>query len=472
MTGNAQKPNVVPDPVRAMPEWLTRHDRPSTAYTVVEGEARRGEAWTNIGEGRMKVPFGSDETSRVIRAHEMMHAKVSPVSVPGELAGHWNVPMNIIVAAEEFRVNMLVDQAGFDLDDLCDGSEVRAGEIAGKNNNWNGAVEVLLACAGTKAGNDFVRGVGKSNNEMMLALREVHKALKKEWRAIVRENKRKRPADGIGSTFQYEFRIERPDETFLDVELPAGFARVTQRLADFAARFLVGDGDGDPGDIELPDADDIKQKTAATGRWGRLIELPVPKPRTSDGIIGRKRIATNVGRNPRRISRLLTDPEKRVFDRKTRGRGGVVLIDQSGSMRLSEADIWEMVEAAPGCVIIGYSHRPGSTGVPNIWVIAERGKVCDRDGVPHGNGGNGVDGPAVEFAQKKRLTGEPFIWVCDGIVTDHLDHSAPNLTRECQAQVRKYGIHMVNDTAEAVSALKRAAHGKLPMQGRQLGIMT
>jgi len=452
------------EPVRAMPEWLTREDRPTEAYRVEEGAARRGEAWTNISEARMRVPFGRDDTSRVIRAHEMVHAKVSPVTLERELVEGWHLPMDLLIAAEEMRVNMLVGMAGFDPDALCDGSEVRAGEIAGQNNDWNGAVHSLLAMAGTKAGNDFVRGVGKHNKEMELALREVHKAVKKEWRAIVRDNGRDRAGQRIGSTEVHRAAILDTDDDVVYHEVPFGFMVATKRLAEFAAAFLIGEGEPGDGDAEIPTPGEAEQmgKTRGNARFARLIEKPVPKPRRSDGIIGRKRVATNVGRNPRRINRMLTDPEKRVFDRKVRGRGGIVLIDQSGSMSLTEDDIYGLLEAAPGCVIIGYSHRPGSSGVPNIWVIADRGQVCERGHIPTGNGGNGVDGPAVEFAQKRRRKGEPFIWVCDGVVTDHRDHYMDNLGTICRRQVEKYGIHMVETPDEAIAALKRAEHQTLP----------
>jgi hypothetical protein len=84
--------------------------------------------------------------------------------------------------------------------------------------------------------------------------------------------------------------------------------------------------------------------------------------------------------------------------------------------------------------------------------------------VPGGNGGNGVDGPAIRFAASKRRKGEPFIWVCDGIVTDGVhDTTYDNLDLECVRLVRKHGIHMVENVRGAVDALKQVANGsRLP----------
>jgi hypothetical protein len=236
---------------------------------------------------------------------------------------------------------------------------------------------------------------------------------------------------------------------------------LTVPIARLLESLLKPEGnDGTPdefGNEEIPDVKNIAKSGA--GAFARLIELELPKPRAVDGNLGRKRVATNIGRNPRRIGRMLTDPERRIFDRRAKGRGGVVLIDQSGSMRLETENLWEIIEEAPGCVIIGYSHRTGSEEIPNVWVMAERGKVVEK--VPAGNGGNGVDGPAIRFAQAKRKQGEPFIWVCDGYVTDGKgDNNFANLTDECANLVIKHSIHQVNDVEGAIKALKQVKHGK------------
>ena len=53
----------------AMPEWLSREDRIAAPWTVVEGAAQRGEAFTDLVSHHMQIPVGADETSRCIRAH-------------------------------------------------------------------------------------------------------------------------------------------------------------------------------------------------------------------------------------------------------------------------------------------------------------------------------------------------------------------------------------------------------------------
>ncbi|MFM8529099.1 MAG: hypothetical protein ACKOD2_05370, partial [Ilumatobacteraceae bacterium] len=94
-----------------MPELIQRADRPPAAWRVVPGRAQRGHAWTNLGNGMMRAPAGDDPTSRCIRAHELMHAKVSPFVrwLPDDCN---HLTKSDVDAAEEFRVNMLVRAAG------------------------------------------------------------------------------------------------------------------------------------------------------------------------------------------------------------------------------------------------------------------------------------------------------------------------------------------------------------------------
>ena len=448
--------NVIPQAQKAMPEWLTRRDRTNGAWNVQQGNAQRGDAWTNITGCEMRVPFGDDQISRLVRAHEMMHAKVSPAIMDPRVADHYAVTDEMLRACEEFRVNMLVGKAGFDVEELRDGSENLAGEIAGRNNDWNGGLTMLVACAGTKSATEFLKGVKKANPDMEASLRKIHNGIKARWRKETR-----RGHESLASTKPYSVDVGGGET----VMITSGYRRMTVEYAKWLSQFLVNTDElaDDDGDNVIPDADDVGKKVRSKrtgGQFARLVELPVAKPRSVDGRIGRKRVATNIGRNPRRIERMLTDPEQRIFDRRTRGKGGIVLIDQSGSMSLTEDDLWSIIKAAPGCVIIGYSHRAGTVDEPNIWVMADRGRVCDK--VPMGQGGNGVDGPAIRFALKRRRNGEPFVWVCDGLVTDGA-HDRPDdtLSEECAKLVVKHGIHMTPDVKEGVEALRKASTGRL-----------
>lgn len=446
---------------RAMPEFITRNDRAPQNWSVQEGAPVRGDAWTDMRAGQMRVPFGADELSRVVRAHELMHSKVSPTDMESiqKLAKRENLLFDLLISAEEFRVNMLISEQGFDADELADGSESKTGKILGENKDWNGLVRFIPAVAGTKAGKDFLRGMKTSNPAFEEQGREIQKALTKMWRTA----KKATHVGGvkrIASTKPYE--IDCVDgESVTTIVVPKGFVNFTIPVARYLQSLLIAENsDGTPDEYGEEVPVNVKQVNKhGRGVFANLILQELPKPNHVDGRIGRKRMATNIGRNPRRINRMLVDPERRIFDKRAKGKGGIVLIDQSGSMNLSDEDIWEIVNVASGCVIIGYSHKPKSDNIPNVWVIADRGKVADK--IPHGNGGNGVDGPAIRFAQSKRKNGEPFIWVCDGCVTDgDTDGQYPNLTKECADLVSKFGIHMVENMEGAVEAMKQASRGE------------
>lgn len=440
----------------AMPEFLSpRKDGIGDgSWSVEEGHPVRGDAWTRLDERRMRVPVGNDEMTRVVRAHEMMHARVSPLSLKEAYEAMPQYHPRVIECAEEFRINTLVGRAGFDLSALVDGSEAKSGKRVAESEQWNEAVTFLSAVAGTKGAADFLRGVRGVNPDWAKALREVEKALLKTVKRVA-------PTQ-IGSTAP---STDHPN-------VPRGFDVWTRRFAEIidlaikAGEKTVTDEDGDDIDnvTETISPEEMKERMkSVTGDAGVFAPLRldpnVPLTRHVAGTMGRKRIATNVGRNPRRIHRTLTDPERRIFDRVTKGQGGIVVIDQSGSMSLSTDQVWEIVNAAPGCVIIGYSHSTGTTDHPNAWILADRGKVCES--VREGGRGNGVDGPALRFALSKRKHNEPVIWVCDGMVTDgKTDHYYDNLGEECVNLVVKHGIHTVNNVSEAKEALNRAKRGE------------
>lgn len=442
----------------AMPEFLSRDDIDPRSWSVQQGAPLRGDAWTEMRTATMRVPFGDDEMSRVIRAHELTHAKISPIdkaTMESYIEEH-RLTRDSVISAEEFRVNMTIKHLGFDIDALRDGSEFKAGQICGHNNNWNGMVRFVASTAGSKACNDFVRGISKTNPALGARAKEVQKELLKYHKKLLKYH---------GINAKESFRYISDTTPVGRHQVPAGFDTYTRAIAEMLDTLLIPEGGGGPNGE--PDSSPEEGNTPSpadvfggrAGKFADLIEDVRPKPRHVDGKLGRKRVAVNVGKNPRRINRMLVDPERRIFDRRAKGRGGVVLIDQSGSMSLSDSDIWNIISHAPGCLIIGYSHRADSTTIPNVWVIADRGKVVEQ--VPEGNGGNGVDGPAIRFAQARRRYNEPFIWVCDGIVTDGKgDNEYPNLTDECAKLVAKHNIHMVDDVNEAIEAFKSIALGR------------
>ena len=171
------------------------------------------------------------------------------------------------------------------------------------------------------------------------------------------------------------------------------------------------------------------------------------------GGLGKRRIASNMGRSPRRIGRMFTDPQKRIFDRKVKGNGGVVLIDYSGSMALSEKDVLDIMEAAPGCTVACYTTNSfDKDGAANCWILGERGRMTSA--IPESRGGNGVDHPALVWAvQQKQRSNAPVVWVTDGGVLGPGQGYRAQLAMQCIKTVQKSKVLIRNEVEDAIELL-------------------
>jgi len=67
----------------------------------------------------------------------------------------------------------------------------------------------------------------------------------------------------------------------------------------------------------------------------------------------------------------------------------------------------------------------------------------------------------LNYALRRRKSGEPMLWVCDGHVTDETDDVHSELTEECARVVALNHIHQVPDVESAVKALTKAANGNV-----------
>jgi hypothetical protein len=146
-----------------------------------------------------------------------------------------------------------------------------------------------------------------------------------------------------------------------------------------------------------------------------LEKMPLTLPHT--GRKGRKLIPMPYGKSIRFIAREDTDPEQRVFSRKTRSKGGIVVVDCSGSMSFDDSDLDRIMAATAGATVICYSSGNEEYNPPgaNIWLVAHNGRRTSR--LPSFPGNNGVDGPALEYGLSLRKHNEPVVWITDTRVT-------------------------------------------------------
>jgi hypothetical protein len=416
------------------PELLGRDDDESSGpWIVKEGSTMRGSASCNLTDRILEVPLGPGEQARVVRAHELMHARVSPYA-HHLLRALDEVSSRALECAEELRVNTLLDRLGFDLSVLCDGTEKVGAKRLASEGSWAEAVCFMLAVLGTGAEREFFTGIRGGNSSWTTPLR----AVRKRTLAILAQNTR-----ALASTALNED------------ELPSGYASSTLPIARMVTNVMAARVPTTAQELRsFRRSLEVGGRRSPTGVFAPLVfdDSLARLSRTGAGALRRSRPSTS-GTVMRFPGRLLTDDQRRAFSRRVRCRGGVVVVDQSGSMEIDPDSLHALVRSAPHALVVGYSHRPGDRGkTPNCWVLCDRVKVASS--YPSGNVGNGVDGAVLCWALRQRRAGEPVVWVTDGQVTDSHDHPDDALAAACARLVRRHRIRLARDLGEATKALR------------------
>jgi len=458
------------------PEVLTRHDVEHGQWDTGSCAPKRGLPHTDIVNRKIVVPTDDTPMSRAIRAHEMMHAKVSPGTEWPKWISREVASQEAMTVCEELRVNFLCEKAGFPvMKDLSDDGETADGERIAMMGDWHSAVMFAIATAGTASAKKYLTGVRRHRRDWGPALLSIQK------RAI----KHFKDATKYGTSYLASTDVDEGAQL-----APMGF-RYTETLAEWVDRIAgmtppeppqegedegdaKGEGDGTKSstsptkfDKITPEEFDGKVKSTdidpvshgSVPRWGELQFGKVPLEVINTGAMGKKRVATNVGRNPRRVHRYMTDPEMRLFDRRIRAKGGIVVLDVSGSMSFSRDQIRTIVEEAPGATVIAYSWN--RDGGDNCWILAQDGKMYRE--IDNVSAGNGVDLPALQWAVKNRRRNEPIVWVSDGGVSGVGDGFHETLFRQCAKYVQKNGILCASNMDEAIDLFKKMGRGQKPV---------
>lgn len=458
---------------RPLPAMLSRQDVPNGNWTVEHCRPVRGEPATNVGERIMLAPTLDTDLAQVIRAHEMIHAKLSPTGADFEKWISREVAsQTAMIAVEELRVNVLAQKAGFDVKKLLtDGSELSSGERCAIDKDWGSAVAMCIATAGTAGHKLFLNGVRRHNRAWGDALLDIGKRALREMKKSERDKQLTSTEtfhrDGISlSPFGFTY-TERLAEW---LDRLADFAPPETRKGDTPQKGKEGVGNSgrkgshsNEGEAGKANRDGephkgITPSDGSHGTWGELRIERCPMPKYGKGIMGKKRIATNMGRRPRRIHRMLTDPAMRVFDRTTKGTGGMVIIDASGSMSFTTEQIMEIITHAPGATVALYSE--GRSHATNFWIVADKGKMVDNVETCDYGHGNGVDFPAIQWGKKNlRNPKAPLVWITDGGVCGVSDAYSELLAIQCLSYARKNRYIVVPHIEEAINQLKQLSNG-------------
>jgi hypothetical protein len=426
-------------------------------WKVEEGDSKRGDAWTNFDKHVIKVPLVDDETASVVRGHELIHARISPDDF--EVLEHYSeyegLSVDSILSAEEVRVNTVLKCLGYKTELLTDGSEKESGKRLAKEGSAKAYDQMITFGAGlvnTSAFRAFINGVRSVDKEWALDLRELEKSILKEVRSFKSDVKR------ISNDRDSVYWSDKNQEDYKC--LSRGFLGFSAPIAGIIEGYRKGNEDS-----EITNFTGVAIPTGK-GKWAKLrIHNGIKLDKQVRGRLARRKKPAPTGSRIAYPSRLLTDPERRIFSQKPRDNGGIVLLDLSGSMSLSIEDIDKMVEASPGALVAGYSHNKGKPHSPNFWVLADRGKrVSTLSGINYGHG-NGVDGPALNWALSKRRGSEPIIWVCDGIVTTDEDKGYHEGGKACAEIIKKHKILVTPTLSDAIEMLRHPSSSKSKVYG-------
>jgi len=467
------------------PELIGRRDTGGGAWTVNNCEARRGDPRTDLINRVMDAPSDNDELARVIRAHELMHSKISPANEWPAWIKREVATRRSLEAVEELRVNYLCQKAGFKMNEfLADGSEMADGERIGAIRDWQGAVTMALATASSKANKAFLNGVRRHNRVWGDALLDISKRAIKEMKkadkhgglaSTAEDSKSKLAPLGFTHTERLAEWLDRlVGVDPKDIEREYGDKREekkqkkTGKIADSSTTADEGkgihsnkDGDGDEKTKGRMSGTPITNITPSSPSdraitWTELRVARLPMPKLTKGNIGKRRVASNVGLRPRRMHRILTDPEMRIFDRVIRGRGGVVIIDASGSMNFTHEQIRNIVENAPGALVALYTDRAGKG--TNMFIVADKGRMVNE--LPETGFGNGVDFPALVWGVKhKQRHNSPMIWVTDGGVCAGNTGFSNISAMQCLTYCKKNRIAIVPYIEDAIEQLNNLRKG-------------
>lgn len=489
MTTDYNNESVVAGTMQPLPQVVAsyREDIDQSVSWDVQPSAGDFNVGVDFASGILSVPLTGDDYSRLVQLRELVRLRVSPTNndVYKQAADNWatsDVTEHLLKIAEQARVAAITRQfaGSMGISIEPDGSEKVLGKrlaTANSNMSWDRCVEYAVQHFGTKSFDQFASGVRSVNSDWSKRLTKLNKQLINQFDGS---------ADILGDTTKSNYGG--------DVFGPRGFNHTVYAAAEIAS--YMSSGYKSPDDVKLklkekqddrarnygnPTIEEIMNGTVDTSSttldvgdmpddfefefesndndddyFGKLI-FSEDKPLTVEvaGYMRRKRRARPMGRALSYPGRMLTDPERRVFGTKTKVKGGIVVIDISGSMRLSQQDIEDIVEAAPAALIMAYSDPDNGAGSPNAYILANRGwRVRNIGYIDRCN--NGVDGSALTWALRHRKFGEDVIWVSDGEVFGMKGSrgTRQQLVLDCAKLIKKHRIIMIPSVRDAVTAFK------------------
>lgn len=446
----------------ASPEWVISGRGDALVESQLQGgwgsnsaPLSRGASSVDFSHREITVPAGDSPAEIAVRTHELLHARISPVSVPPQLLSQFGLTSSAVRLAEELRVNtlgsFLHEKTRGDVSTraMKDGSEKGIADDAVENSRWQAALSIFLNTYQTDEFKNVKRRL-RRKEEWREPLSIVEKDLKKRLHSH-------RVGRLIDNTMPTNYTwVDARDRSESSALLGYGFINLTLPLAQ-----QIDDWLEHPPTPPQPKGDEAPRKgrrPISDGhgtKWEELRFGMTSLTETTTTFIGKRKRPAMMGKYPSRPDRLLTDPERRIFRETVRGEGGIVVFDCSGSMSVTHKDLRAVTKKFAGATVVAYTQRGDHEA--NAWVLARNQRMVSEHEFADIdlNHGNGVDGPILRWAIRQKKTPKDFIvWVSDGYVTGAGDYSTEALVGECAELCVKHKIIGVEDAKEALELLE------------------
>lgn len=397
-------------------------------WTVEESDNETTGA-TDMRSRHMVAPRHDTEMARLVRLHELAHAKITPRRPADKCAEEAHCSIEALQWSEDNRVGRFLQTI-----------PATAGRLDLESAIADSAMDDIAAILPDGGGPDTVRALagilladywlGSTRHRWAAAAVRAGKVTAEQASNVVDR------VDTIVSAYRGRRRSRANPFS------PAGMKRITYPMARAF-------------DIEFPDASQTTEsqrragaaveRVAAQKGWGILEAVDrIPMPRSIRPRRAPRRRFADSGVNPTAMHRLTTD--QRVFASKVPQAGGTILCDASGSMSYSADDIERIIAEAPATLIAFYAGESMSGG---IIVAAEGGRAADPEDVlsalySRWGGGNEIDGPALRWLARQP---GPRFWVSD----EHVGASGMDFGKhgaawhECMAICRAASVRVVDD---------------------------
>jgi hypothetical protein len=396
-----------------------------TATITPLPEAIDGRKW-RVAEGGgscdtvgrvLQVPLGPDHHSRFIRNHELGHAKITPRVAAHKQCAKYGVSMDAMQICEDLRVHRYLDHAGVS----------RHGGVTPEEMS------------------SLVERVRHSDRQLARILVGSYRT-DDFGRALAAMSTRIAP-DRLQHLQSQVHLIDRRMDSARNLFRPIGFRNATVPAARLFDTLFPENGKR-PAD-DLPLAQVRSPRNGRVVKWGtmQVRHLPVSLTRSIPPT-ARQKTYRDEGCTLSAVHRLPIDG--RIFSRSRSQKGGTVLIDGSGSMSFSPAELERIVVTAPAATVAVYSGH-GRNGT--LTVVARKGRMATADGIRSSRCGSGniVDGPALEWLARHPA---PRMWVSDGWVTGCHDQTSIDLSADVLRICTHADITRVEKAAAVCDLLK------------------